>query len=34
MNVEIIFQLLSLLLLISLGPLIIIILASQKGSLE
>nr|UXE31040.1 photosystem II protein Psb30 [Ostreobium quekettii] len=33
MNIEIVFQLLSLFLVIALGPLIIILLTSQKGNL-
>ena len=33
MNIEIIFQLLSLLLIVALGPLIIVLLTSQKGNL-
>ena len=33
MNIEIVFQLLSLILVVALGPLVIVLLASQKGNL-
>lgn len=33
MNVEIVFQLISLLLVLALGPIIIVLLTSQKGNL-
>nr|YP_009268269.1 Photosystem II protein psb30 [Ostreobium quekettii]ANG44448.1 hypothetical chloroplast RF12 [Ostreobium sp. OS1B]SBQ76979.1 Photosystem II protein psb30 [Ostreobium quekettii] len=33
MNIEIVFQLLSLVLVVACGPLVIVLLASQKGNL-
>ena len=33
MNIEVVFQLLSLILVVACGPLVIVLLASQKGNL-